>query len=294
MPDLVADTVYSPRSSARLLDEAMDRAKGGPHRLILGLSALVAVVSMTYTAFTVSATAAVPTADLGAFALIGMLIMMPILLFAQFVVYALLAILATNGVAGRDENLSTALGLLFTPRVFFTLVLTGILVVISFFLLIVPGLVVSALFSFIVPVLILENQPVLDALSRSSSLAWSNPKGRLRSAPLLVIMSGHTVFVALTTGLTLALSLPVQIALQYFTFRDLIGGGEELDASGATIAAWLQIPVAGVGVVVTFYCFYYLCLFLALFFFETREAREAPSLEASVASWSASEEPATP
>ena len=52
----MTEAIYSSRSSARLLDEAMDRAKRGPHRLIFGLSASVAVVSMVYTAFTVSAT----------------------------------------------------------------------------------------------------------------------------------------------------------------------------------------------------------------------------------------------
>lgn len=290
----MSDTVFSPRSSARLLDEAMDRAKRGPHRLILGLSACVALVSMVYTAFTVSATMAIPAADFGAFSFVGMLVMMPILLFAQFIGYALLAILATNRIAGREASLRTALGQLFSLRVFFALVLAGVLVTFSLLLLIVPGLVVAALFSFIVPALILEDQPLLDSLTRSSSLAWSNPKGRLRSSPLLVIMSGHTVFFVLTSGLTLALSLPVQIALQYFTLRDLVGGGDETGAAAAAIAAWLQIPVAGLGVVVTFYCFYYLCLFLGLYFFEVREAREAPSLEASVVGWGSIDEPAAP
>lgn len=284
----MADKAFSTRSAARLLDEAIDRAKQAPHRQILGLTAAVAVLNMIYSAFTVSATSAIPAANFGAFSFLGMLIMLPIVMLAQFLAYAVIALMATQRVAGLDDTLGSALTRLFTLRVFGTLVLAGILVVISFVMLIVPGLVVSALFSFVVPVLVLENLSFVESLARSSSLAWRNPKGRLRSAPLVVIMCGHTVFVALTTGLTLALNLPVQIAVQYFTFRELIGG-EQTDTAAAVLAAWLQIPLAGLGIVITGYCFYWLCIFLGLFFFEVREAREAPSLEESVALWARSE-----
>ena len=284
----MADTVFAPRSFSRLLDEGLDRTKPGPHGPALRILLVMAVINTAYGGFTAAASSPLAGGMLSVSLLVGMLFFIPVVLLAQFAGYALLAILATDRITGREATLATAFRQFLTARVLAALVLCAFLVVLSFFALILPALIVSALLSFIVPVLLLERLGVLDSIARSASLAWRTPKGRLRTAPLVLVLAAHTTFISLNAGLTMALQLPLQIGLQYLAFRDALGGAGDSVAAMNTLL-WLQAPLGGLGAMASGFCFYYLCHCLALYFLEVREAREAPSIETVVAGWRAPE-----
>ena len=279
------------RTFGEILDEGLEYAKIPPRRAPTIVVAFMALFTSFYSVITAGVT--MGGGILAGISLAALFVMIPALLAVQLGGYSLLAILATERVFGRELTVREACGRLFTVNMLATLFLATILLGLSLMMFLLPFLVVSALFSFLFPVMIVEGLYLGEAIQRTSSLAWRNPRGRLRSAPLVQIMAAHTGFFALSWGLTLALQLPIQIFTQYAVFRETLTG-EMPDPSSLTAVLVLQVPANIVGTFASGFAAYFLCHVLALLFREAREVREARSIDEALQSWQVAGETLAP
>ncbi len=289
MPEIV-----KPQKFSILLDQAVELTRARPWSTLLTVGGTLAAVTALYTlamavafgGMTMTSEAELATADLAG-PLIGlgaMLIMVPVMLAAQMVGYCVLAVSATRRVFGEEPSLGQCLSAVVRPAFIGTSILAVVMMIISLFFFILPFFVVSALLSLLFPVMLIEGRYGIDAITRSSSLAWRNPGGVLRTAPLLLIMAVHGVFFGISSMLSLAVQLPYQIANQVIVFREALKG-DAGDPSAIFGLFWLQVPVAAIATFVSTIAAYYLFHCLALMFRDVREGREATSIAETIQAW---------
>jgi hypothetical protein len=269
-----------------LLDDAVVLTRRGPLSLALLIAVPLVFVNAGWAALsswfaTGAATRVDPSFVFGSCG--AMIVAFPIFALGQFVAYAMLATAATLRALGAEATARSALRFVCQPRTIGTLILSGLLLVASLIALFFPFLVVSALVSFLFPVMLEERRFGFDAIARSSSLAWRNPRRLLGTWPLMLIAGIHAVFFAISTGLSLAVQAPVQVIQQAAMLREsLFGDG---DPTAITALFWLQVPVAAVTAFTSVIAGWYLFSCLSIYFLDTRERREATSLERAIASW---------
>jgi hypothetical protein len=269
-----------------LLDDAVVLTRRGPLSLALLIAVPLVFVNAGWAALSSwfalgSAASADPTFVFGSCG--AMVVAFPIFLVGQLVAYGMLGTVATLRALGREATAMGALRFVCRPRTIGTLLLTSLLLVASMVALVFPFFVVSALVSFLFPVMLEEGRFGTDAIARSCSLAWRNPRRLLGTWPLLLIAGIHAVFFAISTGLSLAAQAPIQVIQQVATFRASLGG--DGDPSALLAVLWLQVPLAAVTAVTSVIAGWYLFGCLAIYFLDTRERREATSLERAIASW---------
>ena len=278
-----ATTPYS-----QLLDDAVALTRRRPLATPLLVAAPLAVVNAGWTSLSSwFATGAATTADptLLFSALGAILLALPVFLAAQLLAYAVLATAATRRVLGVEGGVGDAVRFVFKLHTLGTLLLAGVLLSLSMLALIFPFFVVSALFSFLFPVMLDEGRFGFDALSRSSSLAWRNPRRLLQTWPLALVLGIHAVFFAISTGLSLAIQAPIQVIQQAVMFRQALGTGIA-DPGAVSAIIWLQVPLGILTTFTSLFASWYLFHCLALFFLDTRERREATSVERALSAWS--------
>ena len=296
MPEIV-----KPQKFSILLDQAVELTRARPWKLFLIVGGTLAAVTALYSVAMalvfggLGALAASPEAGptqlsgpfdgLGAIGAMGALfLLLPIMFAAQLIGYSVLAVSATRRVFGEEPGVGDCLRAVVKPAFIGTSILAVILMMMSLFFFILPFFVVSALLSLIFPVMLIENRYGFDAISRSSSLAWRNPGGILRTAPLLLIMAVHGVFFGISTMLSLAIQLPYQIANQVVVFREALKG-DTGDPTAIFGLFWLQVPVSALATLASALAAYYLFHCLALLFRDVRENREATSIAETIQSW---------
>jgi hypothetical protein len=284
---------------AQLLDDAVTLTRRRPFAVPLAVAAPLAFVNAGWAALSSwFATGAAESADpallfgaIGAF-----LLALPAFMVLQLFAYSVLAVAATRRVLGASTGHGAEAGrgaeprlwetvrFVFKPRVLLTLLLAAVLLMLSLFALIFPFFVVSALLSFLFPVMLDEQRFGTEAVSRSASLAWRNPRGLLQSWPLVLILGIHAVYFAVSTGLSLAIQAPVQVIQQAVMFRQTLGTGM-IDPGSISTIVWLQVPLGVITTFTSILAAWYLFHCMALFFLDTRERREATSVERAVAAW---------
>ncbi|HVS12902.1 MAG TPA: hypothetical protein VMV46_03180 [Thermoanaerobaculia bacterium] len=278
-----------PRPFPELLDEAVLLARRRPLSVVWRIGVPLAVVNAGWAAITSwFVTGAFATADPNLLfgALGAMFAALPLFFAAQLVAYAALAVAATGRALGREMGLRESLRFVFRLRTLGTLALVAFLLVGSIVLLVFPFFVVSALVSFLYPVMIDEARFGMTAVSRSSSLAWRNPRGLLQTWPLLLVMTIHAVFFAISTGLSLAVQAPFQVVQQVVTFRQALGGAAA-DPTELMSLMWLQVPLGIVTTFTSLLAAWYLFVCLAIVFRDVRERREATTLARRIEGWTA-------
>jgi hypothetical protein len=278
-----------PRAFPQLLDDAVVLARRRPFSVVWRIGAPLAAVNAGWAAITAWLTTGVystgdPTLLFGALG--AMFAALPVFFVAQMVAYSTLAAAATSRALGEEMGLARSLRFVFRLRTLGTLALAAFLLVGSLFLLVFPFFVVSALLSFLYPVMIDEQRAGMDAVSRSSSLVWRNPRGLLQTWPLLLVMAIHTVFFAISTGLSLAVQAPFQVVQQLVTFRQALGG-EAADPTELVGMMWLQVPLGIVSTFTSLLAAWYLFHCLAVVFRDVRERREATTLARRLEGWAA-------
>ena len=268
-----------------LLDDAVVLTRRGPLSLALLIAVPLIFANVGWAAL--SSWFAMGTAEsadpIFVFGSCGaMLVALPVFVVGQFVAYAMLATAATQRALGGEVTAKSALRFACRLRTIGTLLLTSLLLFASLVALVFPFFVVSALVSYLFPVMLEEGKFGTDAISRSASLAWRNPRRLLGTWPLMLIAGIHGVFFAISTGLSLAAQAPIQVIQQVALFRANLGGG---DPTAFTAVLWLQVPLAAITACTSVIAGWYLFGCLALHFLDTRERREATSLERAITSW---------
>jgi len=108
--------------------------------------------------------------------LVGMMIGVLLVLIAQFLGNTALVAAVANHYLGKPTSVAEAyrIALPKLGTVIWAGIVSGIIIMIGFVLLVVPGVIFSMWFCMISPAIVVENQRAMDALSRSKELAGGN------------------------------------------------------------------------------------------------------------------------
>lgn len=209
----------------------------------------------------------------------------PLLAFLVLVVtwflYSAITVAAVDATAGRPVSAQRSLRFVVDPPRLGTLILTGILTGVSYLCCIVPVLYVGPLLSLTIPAMVEEDLLGTDALGRSARLTRYNPRGRFLSNPLTKAFVLFVVAFLLSILLSLATSMPFQLAQQWMMFRDAGAAGE---ASLPPVwIFWLQVPATVASSYISAAVWLYASFGLALLFFDTRRRKEGLDLEEAMA-----------
>ncbi|MFP3939930.1 MAG: hypothetical protein ACLF0P_06465 [Thermoanaerobaculia bacterium] len=198
----------------------------------------------------------------------------------SWLVYCAVGAAATDAVAGRPVAAWDRLRFVLRPGPLGTLLLSGVLVGISYLCCVVPVLYVAPLLSLTVPALVEEDRRGLDAVGRSANLIRYNPQRRFLANPLTKAFVLFLVTALISVLVSLVTTAPFQIAQQWSVLRDL-GAAEAAAPPEWTL--WLQVPGAAVNAFVSTAVVLYATFGFALLFFDVRRRKEGLDLEAAVA-----------
>lgn len=184
---------------------------------------------------------------------------------------------ATDAVAGRATSASAALRFVLALPRFGTLLLTGLLTGVSYMCCIVPILYVGPMLSLTVPAMVEEGVVGSAAISRTVQLTHHNPGKRFVSNPLVKALVLFVVASLISVLLSLATSMPFQIAQQWMTLREAgaVGGS----GMPPLWVFWIQVPAAILSAYVSTAAWLYAAFGLALLYFETRKRKEGIDIE---------------
>ncbi len=272
-------TLVRPLSLPRLADLAVRRTLRKPLATMLALGLVLVVVQGVFGVGNAALTSMIESTAGSLMMLGSLLFWIPVLILTSAVVYSLLAIHACHRTAALVElTVMQTLRYFFRPRVFLTLIVVFSAILVGSVMLLLPGLLAAVCFSLVVPVMVVEDRYLVDALVRSASLVWRNPEGRIRTWPVVRVIALFASFILLSALLTLALQLPPQALMQGILLREALSGGE-LEASSLALVNWLALPFSLVSALVTVGAYSYLFHALGLYYRDLVERREAAELE---------------
>lgn len=266
-----------------LLDHAMGWTRRHLRSVVLPLGTALAVVNglmALVQAKTMSGVLDPATPASPATAAAGCLL--PLLMLVVFAVtgllYAAITVAAVDAVAGRGASAKRALLFVVSPGPLGTLLLTGFFTGAAYMCCILPVLYVAPLLSMTVPAMVEENLRGMDAVTRSARLTHHNPRRRFLSNPLVKAFVLFAVSFLLSLLLSIATTLPFQIAQQWVMFREAGAGSTSM-----AWVFWLQVPASVLGAYVTAAVWLYVGFGLTLLFFDTRRRKEGLDLEEAIA-----------
>lgn len=267
-----------------LIDRAVAPARASMRWLLLALPLALLGMAM----FVAQATfyTRMAEADLGTtfFAAFGGM-MVAVLVYSLWLVQATAAVgaLAFERIAERPLDIGAALVWTFSPRVLFTMLLTVVVLTVSFMLCLLPFFLIAPMLGLVVPVMREEKLFGVAALRRSWDLVRFNSSGRWADSGWLFMSGILFIGWALSASLGLIVQLPLIGWQQYLTFSETLAGNTVDPAAlmndymGAYLLAQVTSALAqGMALI-------YLGYATGLFYFEVRRRREAYDLEAAVA-----------
>jgi hypothetical protein len=210
--------------------------------------------------------------------------LMPLVVLVSFagtlVVYSAITTAAVDAVAGRTVSAKRSFLFVVTPGVLGTLVLTAVFTGASYMCCLLPVLYVAPLLSLTIPAMVEEDLRWMDAIGRSARLTRYNPRRRFLANPLTKAFVLFAVAFLLSLLLSIATSMPFQIAQQWMMLRNAGAAGAE--ALPPTWVFWLQVPASVVSSFISASVCLYASFGLALLFFDTRRRKEGLDLEAAI------------
>lgn len=195
--------------------------------------------------------------------------------------YAALHVAAIDVTAGRPVDMKRAWSVPFRPAVLGTSILSGLAVMASFLLCILPGFYVLPLLSFVLPVMLTEERFGTDALSRSSELTRWSPTGRFTDSALVKAFLLLILMIALSYTLSALVALPFQLPMLLDTIRSA-AAGEEPSLEKMAKWMWLQVPGQILSALVTVALYLYMSFCTAMLFFDTRGRKEGSDLRTAI------------
>lgn len=269
-----------------LLDRAMAWTRGHLRSVVLPLGTPVAVLNGLLAATQAGtmtslggATEAASATAVAAGCLLPLLMLAVVA--ATGLVYAAVTAAAVDAVAGRGASAKRSLLFVLSPGPLGTLLLTAVFTGASYLCCIVPVLYVGPLLSLTVPAMVEEDLRGMDAVVRSAHLTRYNPRGRFLSNPLTKAFVLFAVAFLLSMLLSIATTLPFQVAQQWVLFRD--AGTAGAPAASLAWVLWLQVPASLLGSYVSTAVWLYASFGLALLFVDTRRRKEGLDLEEAIA-----------
>jgi hypothetical protein len=195
--------------------------------------------------------------------------------------YAALHVAAIDVTAGRPVDMKRAWSVPFRPAVLGTSILSGLAVMASFLLCILPGFYVLPLLSFVLPVMLTEERFGTDALSRSSELTKWSPTGRFMDSALVKAFLLLILLIALSYTLSALVALPFQLPMLLDTIRSA-AAGEEPSLEKMAKWMWLQVPGQILSALVSVALYLYMSFCTAMLFFDTRGRKEGSDLRTAI------------
>jgi len=205
-------------------------------------------------------------------------LMLLVVLAGSAVFYSAITVSAVDAVAGREVSAKGSLRLVLELPVLGTLFLLGLFTGVSYLCCLLPVLYVGPLLALTIPAMVEENLRGMDAIQRSARLTRYNPRGRFLANPLTKAFVLFAVSFLLSLLLSIATSMPFQIAQQWMMFRE-VGGGA---AAPPSWIFWLQVPASALSSLVSSAVWLYASFGLALLFHDTRRRKEGLDLEAAI------------
>jgi len=190
---------------------------------------------------------------------------------------------ATDALAGREISMRRAWGTMLRPRVFGTLLLMTLVILVGFLFCVLPGFYLGLIWAFAVPVMVVESRFGMGALSRSAELARYNPNRQFDADPRLHVFITVMVGTLLGYTINLLVQLPFMVFQQFVLMRDVAGGQKPDPAQMMARLTWFQVPTQILGMLTNTAVYLYICFGLALLFFDLKQRQEGLDVEAAVA-----------
>jgi len=263
-----------------LVDEAMRCLRANLRRLFLPFAAVFMVLGGLTVVLQAGMMEGMVQGDLasGCGAMAATYAVIAVMMF----VYAPMTVAALDAVAGRPVSIGRAWRFALRPRVFFTVVGTGVMVLGSYMCCILPILYVGPLLSLTLPVMVEEGRFGADAIGRGARLVGSNPFADFPRNPLVRLLVFGVVTMAISFLGTLVVQMPFEILRQFLFLRQ--AAAEEAIATMTSPGSLaLQATGAVLGSLVTTVVGLYGVFGVALLFHDTRNRREGADLEAAAA-----------
>lgn len=187
-----------------------------------------------------------------------------------------------DALAGRPIDMKRAWRFAVQGRVLVTVFICYVASIISVVCCCFPALFVVPLLSFVGPVMAAEGRFLIDAVSRSSDLAFYDPGQGFFERPFVKVLLLLVVGFVVSTLLGLLVALPFQLPMYIDIFRQIASGGGEDAVPNLTKWLWLQVPAQFLSTLVSTALYIYMAFGIALLFYDARGRKEGFDLRSEI------------
>jgi hypothetical protein len=245
--------------------------------IILPLGLLQGVLAAGSAMLQTTGRMAGPGVIFGSFALIGMtLVVLVVAIVGAGATGHAAYTLAKGGDAVSSESWREGL----RPRVWGTLILSGIGIGLGLVCCLLPGIYAALVWAIVLPIVFDESLGFTRALSRSYELMNFNPQGGIGNDPKLRAFLILLSTVATTYLLSFMIQLPLVIVSAAAVARSMSAG--ETPGEFPALVYWLQVPTSIAVSIVQSSLVFLSSTALAVMYFDIRGRREATDLDAAV------------
>jgi hypothetical protein len=188
---------------------------------------------------------------------------------------------ALDALAGRPVDMKRAWAFAVRPKVWGTCLLSGLIIILSFVLCILPVFYVAPLLSFVVPAMVEEGRFGWASLSRSAELARFNPSRQIGESPIVKLLLLMLVTTLLSYVAGLVVALPFQLPMFIDLFRKTMSGQEDVTGVMARWV-WLQIPAQLLSALARMAIYIYSAFGTALLYSDVRGRMEGSDLRPEI------------
>lgn len=188
---------------------------------------------------------------------------------------------AVDVVAGRPIDMKGAWRFAVRPAVLATLLLQGLLILVSLLFCLFPVFYVAPLLSLVAPIMAEESRFGPAALSRSAELTRYNPRKLVSESPIVKALVLFLVAGVISYVVAILVSLPVQIPMLIDIFKQA-ASGKEPGMEFMTKYFWIMIPAQVLQTLANVAIYMYSAFGFALLYFDTRGRKEGSDLAAEI------------
>jgi hypothetical protein len=204
-----------------------------------------------------------------------------LLLLLSIVAYVAGQVAALDALAGRPVDMRRAWRLALRPSVWGTLLLSFLLILISFLFCVLPVFFVAPLLAFAVPVMVEEGRFGPGALTRSAELALFNPSRQWLEHPIVKVLLLMVVSTLISYVAGLLVALPFQLPMFIDLFRKVLAGDQDITGVMSRWI-WLQIPAQFLSSLARTAIYIYTAFGMALIYADVRGRKEGTDLRPEI------------
>ena len=215
------------------------------------------------------------------------------LLLLSTMAYVAGQVAALDALDGRPVDMGRAWRLAVRPRVWGTLLLSFLAILLSFLCCVLPVFFVAPLLALAVPVMVEEGRYGPGALRRSAELALFNPSRQLMEHPIVKVLLLMVVSTLISYVAGLLVALPFQLPMFVDLFRKVLAGDQDITGVMARWV-WLQIPAVFLSSLARTAIYIYTAFGMALIYADVRGRREGTDLRPEIDALFPASSPASP